>query len=151
MDEARLLEKLQRIEALFAGATTPGERDAAAHARERIQARLGASQQTNAVVEVRFSLGNWWSRSLFSALARRYGLEPYRYRQQRHTTLQIRADKKFINEVLWPQFLELDKTLTGYLEEVTDRVIKKAVHADVSDASVKDEPKSLGAASQPAC
>jgi len=29
MDEARLIEKLSRVEALFAGATTPGERVAA--------------------------------------------------------------------------------------------------------------------------
>ena len=36
-DEQRLIEKLQRIEALFAGAATPGERDAAAQARDRIR------------------------------------------------------------------------------------------------------------------
>ena len=40
MDEARLLEKLRAIEALFAGATTDGERVAAAEARKRIQLRL---------------------------------------------------------------------------------------------------------------
>jgi hypothetical protein len=34
-DEQRLIEKLQRIEALFAGAATPGEREAAAQARNR--------------------------------------------------------------------------------------------------------------------
>jgi len=36
MDEARLIEKLKLIEALFAGATTPGERVAADAARLRI-------------------------------------------------------------------------------------------------------------------
>jgi hypothetical protein len=39
-DESKLLEKLRRIEALHAGAATAGERDAAAEARRRIQARL---------------------------------------------------------------------------------------------------------------
>lgn len=40
MDEASLLEKLRRIEALFAGATTQGEKIAASEARRRIQLRL---------------------------------------------------------------------------------------------------------------
>jgi len=40
MDEAKLLEKLRFIEALFAGATTDGERIAAGEARKRIQLRL---------------------------------------------------------------------------------------------------------------
>jgi hypothetical protein len=37
MDETKLREKLNRIEALFAGATTEGERVAAGEARRRIQ------------------------------------------------------------------------------------------------------------------
>ena len=40
MDEARLIDKLRPIEALFAGATTVGERVAAEHARSRILERL---------------------------------------------------------------------------------------------------------------
>src|SRR5438093_2323655 len=43
----RLIEKLQRIEALFAGAATPGEREAAAQARDRIRSRLREQQQTD--------------------------------------------------------------------------------------------------------
>ncbi|MEZ4466568.1 MAG: hypothetical protein R3F43_19500 [bacterium] len=42
MDEARLIEKLRKIEALFAGATTDGERQAAARPATRIQERLTA-------------------------------------------------------------------------------------------------------------
>lgn len=40
MDEARLMEKLRLIEALFAGAKTAGEKDAADRARQRILDRL---------------------------------------------------------------------------------------------------------------
>jgi hypothetical protein len=40
VDEAKLRDRPARIEALFAGATTDGERIAAAEARRRIQARL---------------------------------------------------------------------------------------------------------------
>ena len=40
MDEEKLIERLRLVEALHAGATTPGERVAAARARERIIERL---------------------------------------------------------------------------------------------------------------
>jgi hypothetical protein len=43
MDEAKLREKLQKIEALFAGATTEGERVAAAEARRRVRQMAGRS------------------------------------------------------------------------------------------------------------
>lgn len=51
MDEAKLREKLARIEALFAGATTDGERVAAAEARRRIQLRLQAVEQNDPPIE----------------------------------------------------------------------------------------------------
>ena len=45
IEEAKLREKLARIESLFAGATTAGERIAAAEARKRIQLRLQSAEQ----------------------------------------------------------------------------------------------------------
>jgi hypothetical protein len=53
MDDAKLIEKLRRIEALHAGATTEGERVAAAEAKKSILARLA---ETTPPVEYRFSL-----------------------------------------------------------------------------------------------
>jgi hypothetical protein len=44
--EQELREKLRKITALFAGATTLGERDAAATAIERVRRALSASEQT---------------------------------------------------------------------------------------------------------
>jgi tRNA nucleotidyltransferase (CCA-adding enzyme) len=143
MDEAKLLEKLKRIEALYAGATTPGERDAAANARARVQARLEAEQKKFPPKEFTFTLQNPWSRSLFVALARRYNLKPFRYRRQRYTTVVVKADVLFVEKVLWPQFKALDDTLFTYLTEVTNRVIKDAVHADSAEVAVLDEPRAL--------
>lgn len=74
--DAEIREKLRKIEALFAGATTPGERQAAEAARERILERLKRFEETQKPEEWRFSLENPWSRKLFVALARRYGLRP---------------------------------------------------------------------------
>ena len=125
-DEQRLIEKLQRIEALFAGAATPGEREAAAQARERIRARLRDQQQTDPPVEYTFPLRDQWSRTLLIALMRRYGIPPYRYPRQRHTTVMARAPRRFVDETLWPEFRELNQTLAAFLAQVTERVSRKA-------------------------
>src|SRR5258706_2686653 len=98
MDEAKLREKLSRIEALFAGATREGERVAAGEARRRIQERLQGVEKIDPPVEYRFSLPDTWSRKLFLALLRRYELKPYRYRGQRRTTVMVKAPAPFVNE-----------------------------------------------------
>lgn len=135
MDETRLKERLALIEALFAGAATPGERMAAAEARRRILARLRATEGDGPPIEYRFTLADMWARKLFLALLRRYELRPYRYRGQRHTTVMVRAPRRFLEETLWPEYEQLSATLRTYLDEVTERVIAQALHADSSDAA----------------
>ena len=135
-DEAKLRETLDRIEALFLGATTPGERDAAANARDRVRSRLEEICQSDPPVELQFSMGDMWSRKLFVSLLRRYAIKPYRYHRQRYTTVMARIPQKFLDETLWPEFLELDKSLRSHLKEVTDRLITQAVHDDGSEPEV---------------
>ncbi len=147
MDEARLIEKLLAIQALHAGATTPGEREAAQRASERILERLRALQAESPAVEYRFSMSDMWERKVFVALCRRYGLRPYRYKRQRYTTVMVMVPKRFVDETLWPEFLQLSETLEAYLTEVTDRVVAQVIHADTSDAEVTDEPRQLTLAS----
>jgi hypothetical protein len=144
-DEQRLIEKLQLIEALFAGAATPGEREAAAQARERIRARLREQQVVDPPLEYTFNLRDRWSHRLMIALLRRYGIRPYRYRRQRHTTIMARVPKRFLDETLWPEYLELSKTLSTFLAEVTDRVISQGIEADNSDVEVRNGPAALTA------
>ena len=81
-------------------------------------------------------MNNMWSKRLFVALLRRYGLTPYRYQRQRHTTVMVRVSVQFVDEILWPQFEALDDTLRTYLDEITERVISESIHADQSDADV---------------
>src|SRR5579883_2515887 len=133
-DEAQLREKLRKIEALFAGAGTIGERIAAEAALERLRARLAELERRDAPIEMQFSLPDQWSRQLFLALCRRYGLKPYRLYRQRLTTVMLRVPKGFVDQVLWPEFQELNKALTQYLNEVTTRVIRDEVHRDTSEA-----------------
>ncbi len=145
MDEQALAEKLRRIEALFAGAATPGERQAAGEAAKRIAARLEETRVKDPAVEYQFSLADHWSRRLFIALLRRYGIDSYRYPRQKRTTVMVRAPKSFVDQTLWPEFQQLSDTLSTYLTEVTDRVIAQTIHNDMSDLSVRPEPQRIGA------
>ena len=107
-DQTQLREKLRKLEALFAGAGTPGEKQAAEAGLERIRARLAELEQSDPAIEMQFSLPDLWSRKLFLALCRRYGLKPYRLARQRATTVMLRVPKKFVDQVLWPEFRELN-------------------------------------------
>ena len=115
--EDQLREKLRKIEALFAGATTAGERFAAGAAAERIRERLNEALRTETEVEHRFSISDTWSRQLFMALCRRYGLRPYRYPRMHRQTIMVRAPESFVDLILWPEFEELDAVLCNWLSE----------------------------------
>lgn len=143
MDEAKLLEKLRLIEALFAGATTEGERVAAGEAKKRIQLRLAQIEKEDPPVEYRFSLTDMWSRKLFMALCRRYEVRTYRYRGQRRSTLMAQVSQRFLDETLWPEYEQLSKVLRGYLDEITERVIAEAIHSNTSEAIEISEPAQL--------
>ena len=145
MDETRLRAKLERIEALFAGASTTGERMAAAEARQRILARLRTVERESPPVEYRFRLGDVWARKLFVSLLRRYDLRPYRYSGQRYTTVMVRVPKRFVDETLWPEFQQLSATLRVYIDEITERVVREVLHGDSSEAEEVATPRALAA------
>lgn len=142
-DEQALLERLKKVEALFAGAATDGEREAARTVAERLRARLAARRAQEPDVEFRCSIPDPWAQRLFLALCRRYGLRPYRRSGQRHTNCLVKAPKSFMAEVVWPEFQALAKELTEHLEQVTDRLIHKAIHDDTSEAEVVEAPRGL--------
>ncbi len=136
MQEQDLIDKLRKIERLHAGATTPGEREAAADAIARIKRRLSEFERLEKAIEYRFKLNDDWSKKLFIALLRRYGLKPYRYARQRRTTVMVRVPRSFVNETLWPQYLDLSTTLRNYLEDITNRVIAEGVHGDTTEEDI---------------
>lgn len=144
MDEARLIERLRAIEALYAGAMTPGEKTAAERGRDRILERLQALEKTDPVIEYQFSMPDPWKRQVFTALLRRYGIRPYRYARQRRTTVMARAPERFMDETLWPEYEEIARALTTYLAEATNRVLREVLQTEGSDAEVRDEPPQLG-------
>ncbi len=141
--EQSLREKLRKIEALFAGAATEGEKVAAGTAAERIRDRLGQAADKEKEIEVKFSISDVWARQLFVALCRRYGLRPFRYRRIHRQTIIIRAPKRFVEQVLWPEFEELSAALTAYLSEITERVIREEVHRETGDADEVEAPRQI--------
>jgi hypothetical protein len=64
-----------------------------------------------------------------------YGLEPYRYKGQRYTTVIVRAPRSFVDKTLWPEYVALQKALYSYLSEATERIIREEVFRDAGEAA----------------
>jgi len=144
MTEQQLRERLRKIAALFEGAQTAGEREAAVAAMERVKQALKTAQPEprqgprpiyeEPLIEMQFSLSDQWQRRLLSALCRRYGLSPFRYRRQRYTTLMLKVKRSFLDRVLWPEYCQLRDALEQYLQDATDRIIREEIFNDSSEA-----------------
>ena len=147
-EERRLIEKLQKIETLFARTTSAGERQAAESALDRIRGRLARIEVSEPAVEFRFSLADSWSTSMFIALVRRYGLKPYRYASQRRTTVVVKVAPSFVDEVLWPEFQQVNATLRSHLDTVTTRIIQEAIHHGRPDVEERPFREPAGHASR---
>jgi len=131
--EQELKEKLRKIEALFAGASTHGEQMAAMAARDRIREKLKGFEAQERPVEMKFTLGDGWHLRLFLALCRRYGLNPFRRHGQRRTTVMLLVVPGFVDDILWPEFTQLAEALREYLDEATERIIREEVFKDPGD------------------
>jgi hypothetical protein len=66
--EQELRQKLRKISAPFEGATTAGERNAAAAAIDRVRRALATAERIEKPVETYFKLVDQWNRRLFTAL-----------------------------------------------------------------------------------
>ena len=56
----------------------------------------------------------------------------------------VSAPKSFVEQVLWPEFEELNAALTAYLSEITEKVIREAVHSETGDADEVEEAPRIG-------
>ena len=132
-----LKEKLKKIEALFAGATTEGERRAAELAKQRILDRFQIELSQRAI-EFRVSLRDAWSKRLFVSLCNKYGLQTYRYKGQKYTTTMVRASRSFMDEILWPEYQEYAASLHEFISQVTDDLISR-IHEVEEDVIVSED------------
>jgi hypothetical protein len=143
-DIRQLIDTLLKVEALHAGATTPGERDAAGAAIERIKKKLEQFVEADPPKEMKCSFSNHWSKQLFCALAKRYDLQPFRYYRQHHTTVMVRVPERFLDEVLWPEFVALDDVLEKYLDDMTAKIISEAIFKGSTEEEVRREQSLIG-------
>ena len=134
MTEAELKRKLAAIEAMVHGAMTDGERAAAQHVFDTFKQK--APDEVSQ--ELAFTVHDVWARKLFMAMLRKAGLEPYRMRGQRRTTIMIQGRKSLV-ELIWKEFLGANQTLTEYLAEVTDRVIRESL-GEMNEDEARERP-----------
>src|SRR3546814_14529669 len=87
-------------------------------AAERIRVKFENASKQERAEEFKFSITDPWSRQLFIALCRRYGIKPFRYTRMHRQTVIIRAPASFVQMTLWPEFEELSSALTAHLDEI---------------------------------
>lgn len=142
--EHALREKLRKIEKLFSGSSSMGEKEAANQAKKRIVDKLNAFKNKEKLIEIRAPIADRWSRHLFIALCRRYGIEPYRYARQRTTSIMIKTPKSFIDNVLWPEYQALNAALNEYLSQATEKIIREEIHANTAEPDEVEQVYALG-------
>jgi hypothetical protein len=57
----------------------------------------------------------------------------------------LKVSKPFVDETLWPEFLELDGTLRKWLAEATDRAIAQVFGEEAREAEERPEQRALPA------
>ena len=138
-----LRDKLRKIEALFAGATTPGEKAAAGAAAERIRsisrirAAANPKSSSSSVLPIPGHGGCSWRYAGVMACGR----SAIPGRSDRPSSSRPRAASS--KPTLWPEFQQLNEALVAYLVEITDKVIREEVHGETSEAEEIPEPRPL--------
>jgi hypothetical protein len=56
----------------------------------------------------------------------------------------VKVPKPFSDQVLWPEFAEINGALSDYLAEITDNVIRAEVYREAGEAEEVAEPARLG-------
>jgi hypothetical protein len=62
----------------------------------------------------------------------------------------VQVPGSFVDETLWPEFQEINSELGLYLQQITDSVVKRVLHEDISEAVVVDRPIAAEPVSIPA-
>lgn len=135
-----LLEKIKKIEALIAGAKTDGEKSAAMSAKDRILKKYPGLEIHKNAIEYRLSTHSSWNKKLLVAICRKYGVNPYRYYRQKYTTVMVRVNADFLNNVLWKEYLEYSEQLEELVTDITDQLISK-IHEHEEEDVIRGELK----------
>lgn len=141
-NEANLIDKLLKIEALYIGAQTIGEKEAAKNALDKVQKKIEEYKKADPPTEWKLVTNSMYEKKLLQSLLRRYGFKPFRYKRQKYTTVMVVASGEFINNVLWPEYVQMSKLLISHLDEVTEKIIKSAIN-ESSEEEIRDEKQKI--------
>jgi hypothetical protein len=138
-----ITDKIRKIEALIAGASSDGERQAAEFAKQRLQEKITA-QPMEYTVRVLSS----WKKKLFVAICKKHGLRTYRYARQKYTTTMLQVAKPFMDLILWPEYNKYAAILDELTEEILTDLISKIYCVQEEDETViaGELPATTGAA-----
>ncbi|MEA3443462.1 MAG: hypothetical protein U9R19_01905 [Bacteroidota bacterium] len=121
----KILEKIKKIEALILGASTDGEKNAAELAKQRILDKYQGIENIRNAKEFKLMTADSWHHKLLLAICRKYGVKPYRYHRQKLSTVMIKVNEDFLDDVLWKEYTEYSDHLSKLIEEITDGLIDK--------------------------
>jgi hypothetical protein len=133
-----ILEKLAKIEALIEKTSSEGEKQAAFLAKNRILSSLDLLQSQKSI-EYKVTMDSPWKKRLFTSLCNKYGLKPYRYYRQKHTTSNVRTTKIEMETKIWPEYLKFSKILEGLIEDVMKDLMKKIWQGEESEVIISGE------------
>ncbi len=131
-----LIDKIKKIEALISKATFEGEKNAAIEARNRLFKKHPELDPSKKTVEYKLSTSDRWHKRLLLALCAKYDVKPYRYHRQKYTTVMVRVNERFLNEVLWKEYVEYSKYLEELIEDIMGSVIGK-IHEHEEETIIK--------------
>jgi hypothetical protein len=120
-----LIEKIKKIEALIIGASTEGEKNAAISAKERILNKYQGLDIHRNPKEYSLYTSGEWHKKLLLAICRKYNVKPYRYKRQKYTTVMVKVNEEFLQEVLWKEYLEYSEHLEELVKHITEDLINK--------------------------
>ena len=125
-----MTEKINKIEALIAGAKSDGERQAAEFAKQRLEQKINSTP-----IEYSIRLNSLWKKKLFIALCNKYELRTYRYMRQKYTTTMVRVSKSFLDLVLWPEFNKYAVILDQLTDEILTDLITQ-IHSSQEEETI---------------
>lgn len=128
-----LSSKLHKIQALIDRTSSEAERQAAVMAKDRV-----LKKDHQSLKEFHISLQSIWQKSLFLALCKKYGLETYRYFRQKHTSTVVMVEPNFLDDRLWPEYLEYSALFQDHILNAAGMVIEKIKNnvAPISDINL---------------
>lgn len=132
------LDKLAKIEALLQRASSEGERQAAAFAKERILGKISDIHKTKPI-EYKVSLESFWKKRLFTTICAKHGYQTYRYSRQKRTTTNLKIAKSVMDEILWPEFLKYAELLEELVEEIMKDLTQKIHQVQGEETEISGE------------